>query len=414
MLRRLAAYLERVFEFRHEVDSLQDTRRRPQIGIASVWLCCFAMFAVRLRSFNAIEQELRRPKRWERFVGRRKPSADTMGRVCGQISLDSLRRFLVHVNRRAWRAKTVHRRPGELYRVVAVDGHELRASRARCCGQCLVRDLKVGQGTVREFYHRVVVAQWVGVTPPGILDVELVLPGEGEVVAARRLLERVFRAYGRLIDVVCGDAIYLEAPFCRMVLEANKHFVVVMKQQARELYQDADKLRNLSAPQPVVDGAKTSRLWDLPDLSSFTTLGRQVRVVWAEEATTKWKIVGGEKQNVVEGNTWIWVTDLPATSVPAIKIARWGHDRWDLENRGFNELSTLWGMDHCFVHNPVAIQTLLLTLAIAFLTTYLFYERNLKPDARRHMTRLALAGRLMEDLGLPAGVSLWPPDRPSG
>jgi hypothetical protein len=414
VLRRLAAYLERVFEFRHEVDSLRDSRRRPQIDTASVWLCCFAMFTVRLRSFNAVEQDLRRPKRWERFVGRRKPSADTMGRVCGKLSLDSLRRVLVNLNRQAWRAKTVHRRPGELYRVVAVDGHELRASRARCCEQCLIRDLKLGERTVREYYHRVVVAQWVGVTPPGLLDVELVRPGEGEVVAARRLLERIFKSYGRLIDVVCGDAIYLEAPFCRMVLEAHKHFVVVMKQEARELYQDADRLRMLSAPQQVVDGAKTSGLWDLSDLSSFTTLGHKVRVVWAEETTTKRKIVGGEKKIAVEANTWIWVTDLPTTSVPAIKIARWGHDRWDLENRGFNELSALWGMDHCFVHNPVAIQTLLLTLAIAFLTTYVFYERNLKSDVRRHMTRLALADRLREDLCLPGGASLWPPDRPSG
>lgn len=414
MLRRLAAYLERAFGFRHEVDSLQDSRRRQQIKTANVWLCCFAMFAVRLKSFNSIEQELRRPKRLERFVGKRKPSADTIGRVCGQLSLDSLRRFLVNVNRRAWRAKAVHRRPGELYRVVAVDGHELRASKARCCPRCLVRDLKAGERTVREYYHRVVVAQWVGVTPPGLLDVELVRPGEGEVVAARRLLERVFESYGRLIDVICGDAIYLEAPFCRMVLDAHKHFVVVMKQQARELYQDAEGLRTLSAPQQVVQKTKTSRIWDLPNLSSFTTLDRKVRVVWAEETTAKSKFVGGEKENVVEVNTWIWVTDLPSTSVPAIKIARWGHDRWDLENRGFNELSTLWGMDHCFVHDPVAIQTLLLTLAIAFLTTYLFYERNLKPDARRHMTRLALAGRLREDLCLPGDANLWPPDRPSG
>jgi hypothetical protein len=41
----------------------------------------FALFALRFRSFNAFEQELRRPRVWEAWVGRRKPSADTMGRV---------------------------------------------------------------------------------------------------------------------------------------------------------------------------------------------------------------------------------------------------------------------------------------------------------------------------------------------
>lgn len=411
----MAAYLERFFGFRREVDSLQDSRVRPQIATANIWLSCFAMFAGRMGSFNGIEQELRRPRRWERFVGQRKPSADTMGRVCSKLSLESLRSFLVHVNHQAWRSKSVHPdRPGQTYRVVAVDGHELGASKARCCKQCLVREVKAGETTVKEFYHRVVVAQWIGVTPPGILDVELVLPGEGEVVAARRLLGRIFQAYGRLIDVICGDALYLEAPFCSMVLQARKHFVVVMKQEVRELYQDADGLRALSDPQVVVDGAKTSRIWDLGDLSSFTTLGHDVRVVWAEESTERSKVVAGKKIEVVDANTWVWVTDLPATAVPATKVAYWGHDRWDLENRGFNELAAHWGMDHYFLHDPVAIQALLLTLAIAFLTTYLFYERNLKPAARRHMSRLAFAHRLMEDLSLPGTASIWPPDRPSG
>ena len=46
----------------------------------------------------------------------------------------------------------------------------------------------------------------------------------------------------------------------------------------------------------------------------------------------------------------------------------------------------------------MAIEALLLTLALAFLTTYLFFERNLKPAFRRHLTRLALAARLAEDI----------------
>jgi hypothetical protein len=54
------------------------------------------------------------------------------------------------------------------------------------------------------------------------------------------------------------------------------------------------------------------------------------------------------------------------------------------------------------------------TLALAFITTYLFYERNLKAHARRHLTRLALAARMADDLTLLAGDSAWPPPEPSG
>ena len=394
---------------------LHDARLLPQIPTRNVWLSVFGMYVLRLRSFNALEQELRVGKRWEAWVGSRKPSADTIGRVFAKMSPDELRQVLAAIHRNAWRRKAIHLRPGESYRVVAVDGHEVGASRARCCPECLVREITLGKKTVLEYYHRIVVAQWVGVTPPAILDLERVNPKEGEVPAARRLLERLLSRYARLIDVITADALYLEAPFFKQVLDAGKHAVVVMKQERRDLYQDAERLRSLVEPQILVDGHRTTRLWDIPDLSSFTTLDRPVRVVWAEEETLKRKVVGGKAEDVLEKKTWIWVTDLPAATVPAAKIQLWGHDRWDLENRGFNELSSLWHMDHYFIHDATAIETLLLTLAIAFVTTYLFYVRNLQAPVRRHLTRLAMAARLADDLVLRRGASVWPPAlEPSG
>lgn len=396
------------------MSGLHDARLLPQIPTRNVWLSAFGMYVLRFRSFNALEQELRVGKRWEAWVGSRKPSADTIGRVFGKMSPDELRQIQLAIHRSAWRRKAIHMRPGESYRVVAVDGHEIGASRARCCSECLVREVRVGDETVSEYYHRIVVAQWVGVTPPPILTLERVHPKEGEVPAARRLLKRVLSHYSRLIDVICADALYLEAPFLKQVLDAGKHAVIVMKQERRDLYQDAERLKSLIEPQVLLDGSRTTRLWDIPDLSSFTTLDRSVRVVWVQEETRKRKIVGRKPKDILEQKTWIWVTDLPSAIVPPAKIQRWGHDRWDLENRGFNELATLWHMDHYFIHDATAIETLLLTLAIAFVTTYLFYERNLNPLTRHHLTRLALAARLVDQLTLLAGATVWPALERSG
>jgi hypothetical protein len=409
MLRRFAAYLNKVFQFASWMGSLQDSRTGAQIPTAGLWQSLFWMFVLRLKSFNALEQSMRRPGRWSRLIGRRKPSADALAYGLGKLSVEPVRALVRHHHRTAWRNKAVHVRPGERLRVIALDGHELFWSTARCCPECLVRDVEVktrtGTKTVRQYYHRVVAAQWIGVTPPGILDLERIRPGEGEAVAAGRLWTRLMRDYGRLIDVVSGDALYLEAPFLKKVLAAGKHFVVVMKQEARELYQDAEQLRREVRPQILQDGRKTSRIWDLPDLTSFTTLGRAVRVVWAEEQTIQSRIIGGRRQDVVEDKLWVWGTDMPATQASALRIQHWGHDRWDLENRGFNELVTHWGMDHCFTHDPNAIEVILLTLALAFLTTYLFFERNLKPEVRLHLNRSTLAVRMAEDL---AQVALQP------
>lgn len=418
MLRRLVVYLVKLFDFPTCVEELSDGRPFAQIPTANVWRSLFAMFVLRLGSLNALEQELRRPHRLSRFVGKRRPSADTIGYSLERFDVDAVRVMLGKLNRRAWRGKAVHFRPGEDHRVVAIDGHELWSSEHRCCEKCLKRDVEIngpeGKHTVVQYYHRVVVAQWVGVKPPGILDLEPIEPGEGEVVAARRLVKRLLERYSRLIDVFVADAIYLEAPFFALVMDARKHLVVTMKQEARDLFRDAEQLRQSVHPQAFTAGRRKCRLWDLPGMTTFTTLGRPVRVVWAIEREERMEWRGKEKRRVTEEKTWIWVTDTSAQTVSAKRIWRWGHDRWDIENRGFNELSNLWAMNHCYVHEPTAIVVVLLTLAMAFLLTYLFYERNLKPDCRARMTRKAMVTRLLEDLALQGEGSLWDPDGSTG
>lgn len=410
MLRRFLKYLDKVFDFEEKVRGLRDRRQDPQIPAPAVWKSVFLMLALRLGSLNRLEQELRRGGAWRKLLGGRPPSADTVGYSLRRFSLEEVRALVAHHQHRAWRNKAVKARLGERRRVVAMDGHELGSSEARCCDQCLVRRVQKKDREVTQYYHRVVVAQWIGVRPPGILDVERVRPGEGEVVAARRLWARILKNYGRLIDVVSCDAIYLEAPFLKDVLEARKHFVVVLKQENRELYQDAQQLRTLKTPEVIPGAGKTSRVWDLEGLTSFTTLGSPVRVVWAEEKKTVTRVIGGKKQEITEESTWVWVTDLSPREAPPQEIQRWGHDRWDIENRAFNELSQHWDLDHSFVHDPTAMEVVLLTLAAAFLTTYLFYERNLKEAPRQFLSRLTLAARFLEDL--PITLSLSP--EPSG
>lgn len=408
MLVRLASYLDRLFQLRDRVDSLRDSRPRPQIPTANVWLSVLLMFVLRQPSLNAAEQQLRRPRRWERWVGKRKPSADTIGRTMSCFSVSELRDLLGNVCRISWKRKAIHQRPGETWRAVALDGHELGSSRSRCCSGCLKRTITTTKGLHIEYYHRVVAAQWIGVTPAAILDFESIQPGEGEVVAARRLLTRILEQYPRLIDVIVADALYLEAGFFKHVLEAGKHAVVVMKQEARELYQDANLLRTVIEPEVISDANRDVRLWDLPHLESFTTLGSPVRVIWTEEQWVARRRVGGTLLESIEQSEWAWVTDLSPSQASAMRVRRWGRDRWDIENQGFNELSNLWHMNHYYVHDPVAIDTLLLTLALAFLFTYLFFERNLKPQVKRHQSRLSLVILFMQDLTLESTVSLWP------
>src|SRR5882762_4574003 len=63
---------------------------------------------------------------------------------------------------------------------------------------------------------------------------------------------------------------------------------------------------------------------------------------------------------------WIWVTTLPLAQVPVARIVHLGHQRWDIENYGFNELANEWHSDHVFKHDPGAIECFLLVAFLAY------------------------------------------------
>ncbi len=123
MMRRFCCYIDKVFDFTASLGTLRDTRPQPQIPTAAVWTSAFFMIATRRGSLNAIESELRVPRRLEPLVGPRKPSADTVGRVMGQIDSGPLRRMLRENNHRLRRKKALDENPWAL-RFAAVDGHE--------------------------------------------------------------------------------------------------------------------------------------------------------------------------------------------------------------------------------------------------------------------------------------------------
>lgn len=168
-------------------------------------------------------------------------------------------------------------------------------------------------------------------------------------------------------------------------------------------------LRLKTAPVPLVvtEGTKTIQQWDFEELTSWPQVGRGVRVVCSREETSRRIRVARQwKQETITAD-WRWMTTLSSPQAPTDLIREVGHSRWDIENRGFNELGEHWAMDHCFHHEPNTILAILLILALAFGLTTLFFDRNLKPALRQGNTRLFLAQRLMEDL-IHGGVpSFW-------
>ena len=122
MMNRFCGYIEKVFGVGEWIARISDSRAAPQIPTSAIWTSGFLMSATRLGSLNAMESELRIPKRLDGLVGRRKPSADTVGRVYSLIDPADQREMLGHILHRLGRNKVLENRWG--LRFAAVDGHE--------------------------------------------------------------------------------------------------------------------------------------------------------------------------------------------------------------------------------------------------------------------------------------------------
>jgi hypothetical protein len=75
-----------------------------------------------------------------------------------------------------------------------------------------------------------------------------------------------------------------------------------------------------------------------------------------------------------------------------------GHDRWTIENQGFNELVNRWHADHVYKHHPVAMLVFFL-FALQCLNVFIaFYRRNLKPAVRKAASMLHVAQLIAAEL----------------
>lgn len=413
MLSRFSRYLERRWGFKEHVARLHDTRHNSHIPTSSIFLTVFLAQAIRLGSFNGAEQQLRIPGRWERWVGSRKPSADTLGYALERFDLDSLREWLGELCQEAKRKKVFQRLYPDIHWTWALDGIETYCSRKLHCPMCLVREITVNGEKVQEYYHREVVLHLVGVKPAFPLDAEPMLQGETEVDAALRLIARWHKLAPRLFDLFTMDAFYLQAPCVTEILNSGYGVQAVLKNETRDLYKDVDGLlRTEPASDKIEVDGRQVKLWDFQDLNTWPQLGQPVRVVrsleeYAERrhaprgSEMKWEIVKKESD-------WRWALVFPHGEKPPTCLTRqWGHARWDEETRGFAELTQHWHLNHSYHHHPVARLACLLILFLAFIYSAIFFARNLKPAFREGMTRLHLARLLADDLAKVGLESFW-------
>jgi DDE family transposase len=368
---------------------VSDRRLQPRIPTTVLVQSALILFWTRLGSLNALET-VKKAASWKRWLGREMSSVDTLGRVYAGLRVEGLREGLHHVYVRLKRNKAFPGMRG--WDVAILDGHESHASYHRHCAGCLRRTVHGERGDRIQFYHRQVTLMLVSGKLHLLLDLEPQRPGEDEVATALRLLGRVLAAYPRAFQIVLADSLYAQAPFLNFLLTHRKHAVVVLKDERRDLYRDAQGLFALTPPQVGGYRSRDCRWWDVTDLRSWPQVQTLLRVVRSQETYAVRRQDSGAIET--KSSDWIWVTTLPAAVVPTASVVHWGHARWDIENQGFNELVNGWHADHVYKHEPNAIEAFLLTTFLAYNLFHIFLTRNLKAPIQRGKTQVFWA-RLM-------------------
>jgi hypothetical protein len=365
------------------------------------------MFLSRRGSLHALEQT--RPSAfWTRWLGHKLPSADSIGRICSQIDVSDVRSSVHQVYSRLKRMKALEPPAHGLMQAV-IDGHETTAGRRRCCPECCQRTVHTQKGDVVEYYHRYAVLRLVGQDLSLMLDAEPVRPGEDELAAARRLLERVVNSYPRAFDVVAGDAIYANTEWFKFVLAKGKHALAVLKDNRPNLVQDARTLFGvLPASLDESVGNRRRRYWDSEEFTSWPDLAPHVRVVRSLENYTVRRQLDKQEEELT--SDWLWVTTLPRPRASTQAVVNMGHDRWTIENQGFNELVNRWHADHVYKHKPTALLVFFMFAMLCLDVFLAFYRRNLKPAARKAASMLHIAQLIASELyaSIPSGPARTP------
>lgn len=378
---------------------------RVRISLPAILLALLCMFWLGLGSIRALEDRLDHSPRLRRVLAAagwsEGISDDTFADALNALGFEVLREFLYFIAKRElkrWRAgrykeselgKRLFHMLGPtgtafVSRIpVAIDGHELFASRNRRCEECSTRQITIKkkgkETTIEERFHRVVVAHWIGSHPGIVLDFEPVNPGEGELPAAYRLIKRLAKVYGQEIGTLVGDAAYDGNPFRSLALKSNYHFVV------RHKNGNIDPGRSAKKEIDKYDPNRTCPKREYRDYDR-----KQTYACWEHTGPLDgWRYVEARrtrtlKKGTVEVQTGACITDYTPKEVPAVAIALLMETRWWIENTAFHELAGQWSLDRAFVHSgrPQAVVAIVALALLAYnaLQAYLYRELGINPS----------------------------------
>jgi hypothetical protein len=275
-----------------------------------------------------------------------------------------------------------------------VDGIEICSSFARCCDACMQREVqhKV-RGQLRtdvQYYHRIVAVVVVSTPVPIPLGLRFQKNGEAEVPCALALLQDLVDRLGRrFLDLLVGDALYLQAPFVKEVERLGLDWAFTLKENQPDLLREAERFTAgpPAGVEPETD--RELRWWHVPQID-WPAGDRLIRVIKTVRTEHKRQVavrpegdhLRKSKSEVAEESTNFYATNFELGAIPPWFIHQLSRSRWRIDAEIFQTITTNCHLKHPAVHQSTALVVLTMIRLLAYTLSLVFYHRQVRSHAR--------------------------------
>jgi len=365
---KLMKYIKNVYHMDKQIECVTDNRLNPTYKTSQIISLVLTGFLLRVRSFNQLNFMIKAGEFNEIYSRKgHVPQIDAIRSSLKSVNLDALRQINQRIIKMAVRNKVLGEGTIDGYTVAAIDGTNLFNMKKPSCDDCIYTNRR---GKVY-YAHACNVMSLIGDGANLVIDYEMIKrrkeandTGEGELITAKRLLNRAISTHKGLVDVITYDALACNSVFLNECLNLNIDAVIRVKDNYNLAIRNVKRETNTK---------QSTRCWCDGDyeITAFESIfhmdGAQSPLRYVKFAKRK---SNGERSQILIVTTAL---DMSIKTIYRIMKAR-----WNIENQVFNNLKNHANMDHCFVHGGNSVEAILYLMFIASNLFQLFKTRRLK------------------------------------
>lgn len=365
---KLMKYIKNVYHMDEQIERVTDSRLNPTYKTSQIIFLVLIGFLLRIQSFNQLNFMIKAGE-FENIYSKEEslPKIDAIRSSLKSANLNALQRINRTIIKRAIRNKSLAGGTIDGYTVAAIDGTNLFSTKKPLCDDCIRSN---SRGNIY-FAHRCTVMSLIGEGANLVIDYEIIKhrkeandTGEGELVSAKRLLNKAVSAHKGFIDVVAYDALACNSKFLNTCINLGIDAVIRIKDSRNLSIKRAKKITNTKhSVKCWYDGEYEITAYE----SVFTMDGAKAPLRYVKFEKLK---SNGDRSQVLIVTTAL---DMNLKTVYRIMKAR-----WNIENCVFNNLKNHANLNHSFVHGGNATEAILYLMFIASNLFKLFKTRRLK------------------------------------